>query len=100
MVPCCAIARRMKDCVLLLYLAITMTPRLNRVRSSNTLAAVEMPITLLLNPIATMSAEKVRFFVFWQSQADKAIQIPLTGVHRVLSLALACYKCMHFAFWT
>lgn len=58
LVPRYAIAQRMKDCVLLLCLAITMTPRLNHVRSSDIPAVVEMPITSLLRWIATMSAEK------------------------------------------
>lgn len=58
LVPCYAIARRMKDCVLLLCLAITMTPRVNHVRSSNTLAVVEITITSLLKQIATTSVEK------------------------------------------
>lgn len=87
----------MKDCVLLLCLAITMTPRLNHVRSSNTPAVVEMPITSLLKRIATMSAEKVRLFVFCQSQADKVIQI--TGVLSLLFCSpwLATSVCfLHF----
>lgn len=54
---CCAITQRMKDCVPLLCLAITMTPRLNHVKSSDILAVVEMPTTLSLKRIATMSAE-------------------------------------------
>lgn len=56
--PCCAIAQKMKDCVLLLCLDITMTAVLNHARSSNTPAVVEMPITLLLKRTATMSAER------------------------------------------
>lgn len=63
LVPCYAIARRMKDCVLLLCLAITMTPRVNHVRSSNTLAVVEITITSLLKQIATTSVEKVRLLL-------------------------------------
>lgn len=55
--PCCATAQRMKDCVPLLCLAITMTPRLNHVKSSDILAVVEMPTTLSLKGIATMSVE-------------------------------------------
>lgn len=93
-----AIAQRMKDCVLLLCLAITMTPRLNHVRSSDTLAVVEMPITSLLRRIATTSAEKVR--LYFVRHTDKAIQIPVRGTHSVLLLTLACYKCMLFAFQT
>lgn len=56
--PCYAIAQRMKDSVLLLCLAITMTPRLNHVKSSDIQAVVEMPTTLSLKWIATMSVEK------------------------------------------
>lgn len=105
----------MKDCVPLLCLAITMTPRLNHVKSSDILAVVEMPTTLSLKWIATMSVEMVRvyfvvvcfccwlvfffFFNFFQSQAVKAIHIPVTSVHSVL-LTLACYRGMLFAFWT
>lgn len=58
LVPCYAIAPRMKDCVPLLCLATTMMPRPNHVRSSDTQAAVEMPTTSLLKGIATMSVEK------------------------------------------
>lgn len=60
--PCCATAQRMKDCVPLLCLAITMTPRLNHVKSSDILAVVEMPTTLSLKWIATMSVEMVRVY--------------------------------------
>lgn len=56
--PCYAIAQRMKDCVPLLCLAIIMTPRLNHVKSSHILAVVEMPTTLSLKGIATMSVGK------------------------------------------
>lgn len=40
------------------------------------------------------------FFVFCQSQAGKAIHIPVTSVHSVLLLTLACYRGMLFVFWT
>lgn len=63
--PCSAIAQWMKDCVPLPCLAITMTPRLNHVKSSDILAVVEMPTTLSLKRIATMSVEMVRVFWFW-----------------------------------
>lgn len=58
LVLCYAIAQRMKDCVPLLCLAITMTPRLNPVKSSDIPAVVEMPTTLSLKWIAIMSVEK------------------------------------------
>lgn len=58
LVPCSAIAQRMKDCVPLLCLAITMTARLNHVKSSDILAVVEMPTTSSPKMIATMSVEK------------------------------------------
>lgn len=106
----------MKDCVPPLCLAITMTPRRNRVKSSTILAVVEMPTTSSLKWIATMSVEKVRgfwfrfgyflccvlvvFFLFCQSEAVKALHIPVTSVHSVLLLTLACYRGMLFAFWT
>lgn len=79
-----------------------MTPRLNHVKSSDIPAVVEMPTTSSLKQIATMSVEKVKgfSFVFCQSQAGKAIHIPVTSVHSVLLLTLACYRGMLFVFWT
>lgn len=40
------------------------------------------------------------FFLFCQSEAVKALHIPVTSVHSVLLLTLACYRGMLFAFWT
>lgn len=91
-----------------------MTPRLNHVKSLHILAVVEMPTTLSLKRIATMSAEMVRFIWFWgflvpcfylfliccQSQAFKAIHIIVSNIHSVLLLTLASYRGMLFAFWT